>query len=379
MIEDAAGRTEGQLYQLGNGDLALLFRPFDSGAEVSGAMDRLLQDSAPNRGSLRSLWLLPDEAMPVLHYVRTRAAEPPRPAPSLPTQRPGLVAAAGKLAQSMPLGDVVSRQTGVLLRPGHRQRVKPLFREVIASAAMLAGRIAATEHGEADPFLLGHFAAQLDRRLLTALAADIPAQGPLSGGLGENALHLNLTVSGVLSKEFAAFMTASEAAVGAGLRIAAEIPFGEAFADPKGFLLAQERLRLANMLLVLDGLGPQALAVLRPRELDPHLVKLTWSPALQASDPAFVKRVGADRIVLGRADDEAALVWGLGQGIQRFQGRCIDMMLAAERAKTCPSAASCTVRQCSERAAAIKSAERSGCGNLALLDAAAVAELTGVR
>ena len=387
LLEDASGRAEGQLYRLGNEDLALLFRPSDNGAGVAGAMDTLLQGLAPNPAYLRSLWTLPDEAMPALHYVRLRAAEPKRAAQHVvaaaaqpvavaaaqpvAAARAGSAAAMAKLAHAAPLESLFFRQTAVTLRPGHKQRIAPTFREIAVAYPLLDGRITAAKQTEADPFLAGHFAAQLDRRLLTALRADL-AQGPLSGGPAGTALHVNLTLSAVLSQEFALFMAASEPAVAAGLRFAVEVPFVEVFADPKGFLLARERLQLASMSLVLDGVEPQALSILRPAELGPHLVKLAWSPALAGAGPELLQamqRLGTKRIVIEQADTEAAIVWGLGQGIQLFQGRYVDMMLAADRLRTCPSAASCTVRECGERAAAIKPADRSGCSNLDLLDA----------
>ena len=426
LLEDASGRAEGQLYRLGNEDLALLFRPSDNGAGVAGAMDTLLQGLAPNPAYLRSLWTLPDEAMPALHYVRLRAAEPKRAvqpvaasaaqhvvasaaqhvvaaaaqpvaaaaaqhvvaaaaqpvaaaaAQAAAAARAGSAAAMAKLAHAAPLESLFFRQTAVTLRPGHKQRIAPTFREIAIAYPLLDGRITAAKQTEADPFLAGHFAAQLDRRLLTALRADL-AQGPLSGGPAGTALHVNLTLSAVLSQEFALFMAASEPAVAAGLRFAVEVPFVEVFADPKGFLLARERLQLASMSLVLDGVEPQALSILRPAELGPHLVKLAWSPALAGAGPELLQamqRLGTKRIVIEQADTEAAIVWGLGQGIQLFQGRYIDMMLAADRLRTCPSAASCTMRECGERAAAIKPAGRSGCGNLDLLDAGMAPALT---
>ena len=381
LLEDASGRAEGQLYRLGNDDLALLFRPSDNGAGIAGAMDTLLHGLAPNLAYLRSLWTLPDEAMPALHYVRLRAAEPKRAAQPVAAARAGSAAAMGKLAHAAPLESLFFRQTGVTLRPGRKQRIAPAFREIALAYPLLDGRITAAKQTDADPFLAGHFAAQLDRRLLTALKADL-AGGPLSGGPAGTALHVNLTLSAVLSQEFALFMAASEPAVAAGLRFAVEVPFVEVFADPKGFLLARERLRLAGMSLVLDGIEPQALSMLRPAELGPHLVKLAWSPALAGAGPELLQamqRLGTKRIVLEQADTEAAIVWGLGQGVQLFQGRYIDMMLAADRLRTCPSAASCTVRECGERAAAIKPADRSSCSNPDLLDAGMAPALAEAR
>jgi hypothetical protein len=58
-------------------------------------------------------------------------------------------------------------------------------------------------------------------------------------------------------------------------------------------------------------------------------------------------------VVLHHAETEAALRWGMAQGLRRFQGRHVDAILAAGRILACPQATGCTVRQCMDRGAAI--------------------------
>jgi hypothetical protein len=86
-----------------------------------------------------------------------------------------------------------------------------------------------------------------------------------------------------------------------------------------------------------------------------------------------------NRIVLHRAETEAAVTWGQSQGISRFQGRHVDAMLGAGRILHCPISRGCTLRQCIERGAAIADVGRSGCGNTALLDGADVSLRGGRR
>ena len=63
--------------------------------------------------------------------------------------------------------------------------------------------------------------------------------------------------------------------------------------------------------------------------------------------------------MLHGADTEAALRWGLAQGIRRFQGGHVDPTLGAERMMACPVAAGCTLQECAERAAATGAVGRS--------------------
>lgn len=375
VLEDAAGRSNGQLFALSNGDLALLFRPADAGAAVLGVLTRLFQADMQDMEALRTLWALPRDALPALGYVQARVTDREHTAPETePQSSTGAIAAMDALVQTGVLSDLMHRQTAVLLRPGRTIPLVPLFREVAISTAVLEARIAMTGQAKADPFLFNHLAARLDQRMLGALRDDVLGGGMLSMGLGATALHVNMTVSGILSVGFAAFAGACKEAIGAGLQIGVEVQFVEAFADIKAFVLARERLRLAGLVVVLDGVSHQALMVSSPGVLKPALTKLIWSPAMsEAGDGlrAAVARLGPERIVLHRAESEAALTWGLAHGITRFQGRYMDTMLAAARLRACPQAKACTMRQCTERASATGLAGRAGCRNTPLLDLAA--------
>jgi hypothetical protein len=377
VLDDAAARGNGQLFALANGDLALLFRPTDDGAGVLGTLARLFKADMPDADALRTLWTLPDAAAPAVAWIRGRVAESDRaPPPPEPPSSTGAVAAMDAVVQSGALSDLMHRQTAVLLRPGRAIPVLPLFREVSISTAVLEARIAGGA-ATSDPFLFSHLAARLDHRMLGALLQDVPGGGLLSLGLGAAALHVNLTLAGILSPEFARFASACPQAFAAGLRIGVEVPFVEAFADTKSFILARERLRLAGLQMVLDGVSHQVLQVTAPAALEPSLVKLNWSPAMTDAGSelrAAVARLGPDRIVLHRAETEAAIAWGMSHGIMRFQGRCVDAMLASARLRACSSGKSCTLRQCTERASATGPAGRAGCSNLPLLDLSAPVE-----
>lgn len=378
LLDEAASRDGGQLFSLGNGDMVLLFRPADEGTAIAATMASLFQAEMPDPATTRTLWPLPAAAIPALTYVRDRVLEGAGSNPATdPQASASAMAAMQAVVRSAPLQELTRRQTAILLRPGHANQVTPLFREVVISMAVLEGRGGPGGgpglHAAADPFLFSHLAARLDRRMLAALRTDIPEGGPLSGRLGGAALHLNLTLPGVLSQGFAAMADAARPALERGLRIGVEIPFAEVFADSQAFVLARERLRLAGCDLVLDGVTQGALRLTSLGALQPSLVKLSWSPALATAGPEIrhaVQRIGPDRILLHRADSERAIAWGLGMGIARYQGHYIDFMLAAERLKQCPQRQGCALRQCADRAGTTAPSARAGCANPALLDTA---------
>ena len=378
VLDDAAGRTSGQLFALSNGDMALLFRPTDAGAHASATLVRLFQADVADPAILHSLWPLPHAAEPAIGYVRARASEGERAVVSPELEASAtVIAAMDGIVQSAPLPDLMHRQTAVLLRPGKSGRSVPLFREVAISTAVLEARLAAVGQAQADPFLFSHLAARLDHRMLGAMLQDLPGKGVLSGNLGAAALHINLSIAGIQSEAFAELIAAFQAAKGR-VRIGVELQLVEIVADPKAFVLARQRLRTAGISLVIDGVSHQALPLAHLAPLDPDLVKLTWVPAIPDLPAETVEhlrdaieRLGPERLVLQRVSSEAAIAWGLRHGITRFQGHTIDTLLAAERRQVCALGPGCTLRQCSERASATGPAARRGCGNNALLDLAA--------
>ncbi len=373
VLDDAAGRHDGQIFALRNGDLVLLFQTSEGGAALATTLARLFQVDVPNADVLLSRWLLPADADALLAYVDARLADrlPGHPFQLEPAAGLGAFEAIDALIENSPITDLMHRQTAVLLGPEGAVRLRPLFRKVAFSLPVLEARIAATGHMIADPFLVRHLATRLDGRMLQALAGDLRSGGPLTNGARGPGpmLNLNLTLPGILSAGFASFAGACQAA---GARVGIEVSLLDACADPEAFLVARERLRLAGLAMVLDGVSHHALMLTTPAVLQPDLVKLDWSKQLPEAGRALetaLAELGPARVVLHRAETEEALRWGIAHGIRRFQGRHVDAMLAAGRVGACVQAAHCTLRQCMERASATGAPGRAGCRNTLLLDA----------
>ena len=235
-----------------------------------------------------------------------------------------------------------------------------------------------------DPCLLGQLAPQLDAALLAVLSDALGKGGPLDAAdPPAPPLHLNLAVPTLLSPAFARFAARCRAAE---RTLGAEVTLEAAGADPTGFAQARRLAAEAGCTLVLDGVSCHALLLTRPWALRTDLVKVEWSPLLpdlppaeQAALAAALQAIGTARLVLYDADDEAAIRWGFAHGIRRFQGRHVEVMLAAARLLSCPAAAGCTLGQCVERAAATGPAARRFCRRPDLLDAGPPARLAELR
>ncbi|HYZ61890.1 MAG TPA: hypothetical protein VE650_05500, partial [Acetobacteraceae bacterium] len=281
VLDDAAARQEGQLFPLDNGDIVLLWQASDAGTGLAATLARLFQVDAPNPDVLLTRWLLPSDVDALLAYVdfaeAEAAARPPSP-PVLaePSGSVTVIDAIAGLIDTSPINDLLQRQTAVLITPGGPVKLLPLFREITFSIAMLEARVAAAGHAGADPFLFRHLAHRVDGRMLHAMAEDLRDEGRLLRWVREGgpALHVNLTLSGILSPGFAGFAAACQAT---GARVGVEIALLDACADPEAFLLARERLRLAGLGFVLDGVSHHGLLITSPSALQPDLVKLDWS------------------------------------------------------------------------------------------------------
>ena len=372
VLDDAASKTQGQLFTLSNGDLVLLFPTNDGGVGLATTMASLFSADAPDPGLLLSRWTLPEHLEKFIAFLD--ALPTIVSAPSNVDHDSGLAAVTNLFNSVEPrrIRDLLLRQTGVLVTSAGDTRVLPVFREVRFSLGALQARAAASGHITADPYLFRHLIAKLDASMLAATAADLAYDRPLLAGLKGSAvvLHVNMSLEAVFSSSFDIL---AEAAHLSSTHVAVEIAILEAFADPDAFSKARARLKEAKFALVLDDVSEHALLVTKPMAFGFDWLKLEWNRQLLQSGhklAAAMKAIDPERIILQQADTEEAVRWGLAHGLRRFQGRHADAILAAGRLATCHSAKDCTLRKCIEREGGATPASRLGCLNTALLDSA---------
>jgi len=180
---------------------------------------------------------------------------------------------------------------------------------------------------------------------------------------------LNLNLATVRTSAFQEF--ADHIGGHAGLSV--EIQVLDVLADSRGYFEAHKRLHDQNHWIVLDGIGALSLQFMDVSQFKADFYKLNWSPEMGEGEhgeqvAAALGPLGLDKIVLGRCDSEAAIQWGLAKGIQRFQGRYVDTMLAAYTMAVCDKSAACTLGQCIARHGVLSGPPRPECGNLPMLD-----------
>ncbi|HEX3349906.1 MAG TPA: hypothetical protein VHS58_17585 [Acetobacteraceae bacterium] len=397
ILQDSAQRHDGQIFATGNGDLVLLCRATAAEAPAEkcppGAttcvacpdlLMRLLAAEEPDAERLVSVWPLAEAAARLPRYAAAVAAEPAGVAADETAREATLaIEALERAAADGDLPRLIRRQTGIALhagtpRAGGRiagRAMQPIYREVSFALSALRAQIRISLDADTDPFLFRHLATQLDARMLALLSGAFGSGGAFDLGVAFRApTHLNLTPDAVHSP---AFVRISRACHDAGTHLGIEMSLVDACADPDRFAAAVQAARSAGAAVVLEGVRYASLLMSRPGTLGADMLKLDWSAQLtelSARDAVDLRTalggIGVHRIVLQKADSEAALLWGMAHGIRRFQGRHVEAMLAAGRIMTCAHAAGCTFRQCADRAGATDAAARAGCRNLPLLDAA---------
>jgi EAL domain-containing protein (putative c-di-GMP-specific phosphodiesterase class I) len=388
LLEDTAQRYSGQVFPLRNGDLVLICTAASdeprgllgqtSPLALPASLVRLFGTDAPENGRLTTVWRLEDDGERLRAFAAQRHDEPPYEAPT--DKGGGNIACLlplEALISTTPVPDLLAQQSAIHLQPGRHlpltARLAPLYRKLTLVHGALPGQREAAQ-ALSDPYLLRHFAAGLDARVLVHLQQDLEHGGQLTRAALRQKLrlHLNLTLQGIVSPDFARLV---ESARHTGARFGVEVSMTEAAADLAMMEYASRLLDMAGFPLIVDDLDHVGLTMTCPEKLQPALVKLTWSPRL-ADAPAAIKtaiqaaisRIGPERLVLQHAESEAALVWGQAHGIMRFQGFYLDAVQAAARIAGCHSARACTLRQCITRAASLSPALRVGCGNPGLLD-----------
>ena len=293
----------------------------------------------------------------------------------------GAADALGSFISSAGIIDLLQRQGAIVLASGGsdgKGGLRPLYHEATFSISGLEGRVSTAAPASSDPFLFRHLVGRLDQRMLEMLSREAGRGGALDM-LRSDAppLHINLTIQGILSNDFARLMAVIGGKPG---RLGVEVSLLEAVADSAAFDRARATLAASRVSFVLDAVSHLALLMTRPGLFDAALIKLDWSPRMaelgeadQAAIDRALRDIGISRVVLHRAETEAAMRWGLAHGVRRFQGRHVDAMLGAARIISCGFADGCALRQCIERAGAANALGRAGCQNTDLIDSGAPA------
>ena len=203
---------------------------------------------------------------------------------------------------------------------------QPLFSELFISIADLRETLMPGVNVSASKWLFQHLTETLDRRVLAMLSKtnDHSITGEIS---------VNLNVSTLLSPEFIQFDDSLNAAMRGSVVV--ELQKVDIFSDLNAFLFARDFAKERGYRICIDGLTHETMPFVNREKLGADMVKLVWQTDLeekvgQKRIRRLVKEMQAARVILCRCDNEAAVTFGQGVGINMFQGRYIENLIAEE-------------------------------------------------
>lgn len=203
---------------------------------------------------------------------------------------------------------------------------QPLFSELFISIADLRETLMPGVNLSASRWLFQHLTETLDRRVLAMLSKtnDHSITGEIS---------VNLNVSTLLSPEFIQFDDSLNAAMRGSVVV--ELQKVDIFADLNSFLFARDFAKERGYRICIDGLTHETMPFVNREKLGADMVKLVWHPELeetvgQKRVRRLVKDQQAARVILCRCDNDKAVTFGQSVGINMFQGRFIENLIAEE-------------------------------------------------
>lgn len=180
----------------------------------------------------------------------------------------------------------------------------------------------------ANRWLFQHLTETLDRRMLSMLTKTDAVS--ISGEIS-----FNVNVATLLSKEFQSFddnIAASRRG-----QMVIELQKEDIFSNLSSYLFAREYIQDRGYRVCIDGMALDTLLLINRKRLGVDLTKLIWTPELvDGGDEVhemltnMVKEEGENRLILIRCDNREAIDFGKSVGINLFQGRYVENLIAED-------------------------------------------------
>lgn len=177
-------------------------------------------------------------------------------------------------------------------------------------------------------WLFQYLTETLDKRMLSMLSKT--DRITLSGDIS-----FNINVKTLLSPEFLGFDDNTAASRRGHMII--ELQKEDIFADLGTYLFAREFVQHKGYRVCLDGLTHQTMGIIDRERLSADMAKLIWNPEMvDGGEPlhqqirAMVEKAGPRKIVLCRCDNREAIDFGKAVGVDLFQGRYVENLIAED-------------------------------------------------
>ncbi|MEQ8667137.1 MAG: hypothetical protein RIC16_15575 [Rhodospirillales bacterium] len=180
----------------------------------------------------------------------------------------------------------------------------------------------------ANRWLFQHLTETLDRRMLSMLSKTdrVAISGPIS---------FNINIRTLMAQDFLMFDDNVAASRRGSMII--ELQKEDIFADLGSYLFAREFVQSKGYKVALDGLTFETLQVIDHKRLGVDILKLVWNGELAdggenvaAQVRQIVEDAGEGKSVLCRCDNREAIEFGRSVGIDIFQGRYVENLIAED-------------------------------------------------
>ena len=224
------------------------------------------------------------------------------------------------------LSNLVRRQ--FICRVDGKMVPEQLFSELFISIQDLRETILPGVNLVSNRWLFQHLTETLDRRVLSMLMKTDAVS--ISGDIS-----FNINIRTLLSDQFQIFDDNLSAARRGAIVI--ELQKEDIFSDLSSYLFAREFVQTKGYRLWLDGLTMETLQVIDRERLGADLAKIVWHPNLadagdevQAVIKKLIDRDGPEKWILCRCDNREAIDFGRNVGIDQFQGRFVENLIAED-------------------------------------------------
>ena len=254
--------------------------------------------------------------------------------------------------------DFLRRQSAVYFAADNENHV--LFHEYYTSIMHLQQALCPQVDLVSDKVLFNQLTEVLDVKMLEGLLK-------LSLHNYPAAISLNLNISTLTQPIFASYLVNRPAP------LIVELQLVDLFNNYETYQQMVRKMHDDGHQICLDGITPMDLECVDIMAMHPDYVKFIWSPMWQ--EPRYTEllksTIEADtrvRFVLARCGEESAVQWGKSIGLHIFQGRFVDLLLAAMPKNSCTFGQECSVKQCMDSKSCLFGPLRKQCVNPQHLD-----------
>ena len=263
----------------------------------------------------------------------------------------------GRLKQ-MDTVDFLRRQSAVYFASDNENHV--LFHEYYTSIMHLQQALCPQVDLTSDKALFNQLTEILDVKMLEGLLK-------LSLHNYPAAISLNLNISTLTQPIFESYLVNRPAP------LIVELQLVDLFNNFETYQQMIRKLHDGGHQVCLDGITPMDLECVEIMAMHPDYVKFIWTPMWQEPHYTDLMKTTIEsdtrvRFVLARCGEEEAIQWGKGLGLHIFQGRFVDLLLAAMTKNSCTFGQECSVKQCMDSKSCLCGPLRKQCVNPQHLD-----------